>query len=101
MGDRPIIPLEHLTCDRFEALLGTDFAVSGVPPLRLAEVRRWGEQAPGRRAPFTLEFTAEHDGYLPQATYRLEHGELGALEIFLVPLGPGPDRRMRYEAVFS
>jgi hypothetical protein len=32
--------------------------------------------------------------------YRLEHPELGVLDIFLVPLGP-EEGRMRYEAIFG
>jgi hypothetical protein len=37
---------------------------------------------------------------LPQQIYRLEHGALGVLEIFLVPIG-AEEGRMRYEAVFN
>jgi hypothetical protein len=33
---------------------------------------------------------------LPQRIFRLEHAELGAFELFLVPIGPG-----EYEAVFT
>jgi hypothetical protein len=37
---------------------------------------------------------------LPQRIYRVEHGELGAMEIFLVPIGPD-EVAHRYEAVFT
>jgi hypothetical protein len=37
---------------------------------------------------------------LPQATYPVEHDELGRMEIFLVPIGPDGSG-MRYEAVFA
>jgi hypothetical protein len=33
---------------------------------------------------------------MPQRTFRLEQAELGALDLFLVPIGPG-----EYEAVFT
>jgi hypothetical protein len=37
---------------------------------------------------------------LPQATYRLEHATLGAMDVFLVPIGQ--DREgVRYEAIFN
>jgi hypothetical protein len=35
-----------------------------------------------------------------QQTFRLSHPELGEFDLFLVPLGPGPEG-MRYEAVIS
>jgi hypothetical protein len=38
---------------------------------------------------------------MPQGTYSLGHAELGDLELFLVPLGPDGDARMRYEAAFA
>jgi len=38
---------------------------------------------------------------LPQATYTLEHTELGELDIFLVPVGPDGGGRQQYEAVFN
>jgi hypothetical protein len=37
---------------------------------------------------------------MPQRIYRLQHEELGQLELFLVPIGPDADG-MCYEAVFS
>jgi hypothetical protein len=40
-----------------------------------------------------------HD-LLPQRIYRLEHDELGALDLFLVPIGRD-DSGVRYEAVFT
>ncbi len=44
--------------------------------------------------------TAER--YLPQAIYCLEHAEMGQLDLFLVPIGPGADGTgMQYESVFN
>jgi hypothetical protein len=54
----------------------------------------------GGRTPFSLVFRSPPGGPLPQRIYRLQHEELGALDLFLVPIGPDADG-MCYEAVFS
>ena len=53
-----------------------------------------------RKEPFSLLFRAQVQDALPQQIYRIEHGTLGDLDLFLVPLGPDTVG-MRYEAVFS
>jgi hypothetical protein len=70
--------------------------------LTLASVCELGEPyTPGGRRPFSLLFTnPRKDAYLPQATYSLQHAQLGDLGFFLVPLGPGP-AGMRYEVIFT
>ena len=56
---------------------------------------------PGARQPFALYFLGpESPHYLLQNTYRLEHPELGVLNIFLVPRVVQAGR-MRYEAIFG
>lgn len=97
---------EDLTATTFEELVGTCFRIElgegGVLELELSEVQRH-EAHPGPRAePFSALFhsPAEAKRYLPQRIYRLEHEKLGALELFLVPLGPDA-KGMRYEAVFN
>jgi hypothetical protein len=53
-----------------------------------------------RKIPFTLHFRGPKTPWARQHTYRLENETLGALDIFLVPVGP--DREgMIYEAVFG
>ena len=52
------------------------------------------------RRQFSLLFRGPVDPFLSQGTYRLDHAELGALDIFLVPIGPDAEG-MRYEAVFA
>lgn len=53
------------------------------------------------RAPFSLVFRSPGERrHAPQQIYTVRHGELGALEIFLVPIGPD-EGGMRYEAVFT
>jgi uncharacterized protein DUF6916 len=59
-----------------------------------------GATRAGRRAPFSLVFRSPPGATLPQRIYRLQHDRLGALDLFLVPIGPD-EEGMRYEAVFS
>ena len=81
--------LEALTADDFAPHLHERFALS---PLELELVEVTG--AGGR--PFTLVFRGPGEPLLPQRIHRLEHPVLGALDLFLVPIGPG-----RYEAIFT
>lgn len=68
-----------------------------VTPARGAEA---GAMRAGRRTPFSLVFRSPPGALLPQRIYRLHHDGLGALDLFLVPIGPD-EEGMRYEAVFS
>jgi hypothetical protein len=102
--------LESLTAASFAEHLKTVFRLltGGEPlPLELVEVQRASyadEPAAvgpaGRREPFNLLFRGPRSPYARQGIHRLEHDELGTLEIFLVPLGPDASG-MRYEAVFT
>jgi hypothetical protein len=49
---------------------------------------------------FSLVFRGPADAPLAQGTYGLEDAELGALELFLVPIGRDA-RGFRYEAAFT
>ena len=49
---------------------------------------------------FSLFFRGPADAPLPQATYALEHDELGKLEIFIVPVGRD-EQGTDYEAAFN
>ncbi len=49
-----------------------------------------------RTEPFTLLFRVADGEALPQGTYRFEHAELDAIDVFVVPNGPD-----RNEAVFN
>ena len=98
--------LQDLTSASFEAHVGTVFRVlpsAGEPlELTLTSVRLL-EPHPGPRAqPFSAYFHGPRNPVLAQQIYRLEHGEMGALDLFLVPIGPDPQRGgMNYEAVFN
>jgi len=71
-------------------------------PLTLTEARplpaRYG--LPGMRPPFSLVFLGKDPRVLPQKLYRLEQGELGAVTIFLVPIGKDA-QGVSYQATFN
>jgi len=91
--------LESLSVAEFAPLRGDRFRIApeGSPPfdVELVEVTETPRE-PGGRAPFSLEFQGGPNPPLPQRIYRVEHDDLGAIEIFLVPIASD-----RYEAVFS
>jgi hypothetical protein len=93
------VDLGALTAADFEPRLHDRFRLilDGAEPfdLELAEVREIPRE-PGGRAPFSLVFQGDPEPTLPQRIYRVEHSQLGTLEIFLVPIAAG-----RYEAVFT
>ena len=95
--------LGALTHATFADRIGETFAIAARPdPIELSlEQAALGMEPPdaGRR-PFSLVFRGPPQPLLPQSIYALEHDDLGALEIFIVPIsrdGGGA----RYEAVFS
>ena len=97
--------LETFAIDTFAGLLGDPFHLRLGPEetleLSLAEAAQTGEAPnPGGRAPFALAFRGPPTPILPQRIYALEHADLGAFELFLVPLEPDA-AGTRYEAVFT
>jgi hypothetical protein len=87
--------LETLTADDFAELRGEMFRIASQFEAELVEVTEIARE-PGGRAPFSLVFRGGPDPPLPQRIYRVEHADLGAIEIFLVPIAAD-----RYEAVFT
>jgi hypothetical protein len=94
--------LADATAAAFESQLNQTFSLKsgqGELTLKLVEVQPLGPAArPG--GAFSLSFLGEPGPFLPQATYRLTHPALGALDVFLVPLGPKNGANV-YEAVFA
>ena len=85
----------------FRAHLDTAFVADDgdrAIPLRLAEVV--DEPVTGGLEQFSLYFHGPVDQQLPQGTYSLAHDALGAMAIFLVPIGANAERVV-YEACFS
>lgn len=93
--------LDH---DTASAMAGEAFTIktdAGEPAvLTLVSVDRLGGDSPREGGPFAMLFETVRGPSLAQQTCRLERGEGEALDVFLVPLGPG-EAGMRYEAVFS
>jgi Domain of unknown function (DUF6916) len=86
----------------FEPHVGSNFAIrtgSGDQFALLASVARHAQPSSPRAEPFTL--LSVGDLVLDQRIHELRHPEVGLLEIFLVPIGPDPDGKLRYEAVFN
>jgi hypothetical protein len=98
-----VTDLGNLTADTFRPLLNGHFRISpGDAPdfeVELIAVADAGHEGL-RRAQFSLLFRGGPDQPLPQRIYRVEHDDFGALDLFLVPLGPD-DVGQRYEAVFT
>ena len=95
--------LDELTLATFEPRVGDAFALGGTGNDAIELVLESATAAgtwPGGRDPFSLVFRGPAQPLLPQATYRLEHAGLGALEIFIVPIGQD-GAVTRYEAVFT
>jgi hypothetical protein len=95
--------LEALTAATFARLRGDRFRIApGDSPdfeVELVHVTEGAAEGPSRTQ-FALVFRGGPDPPLRQRIYRLEHDELGALDLFLVPLGPD-ELGQRYEAVFT
>ncbi len=89
----------------FEDAIGDTFTATdsaGPLPFVLESVeRRAATPGAPRGEPFTLAFVAQFTEAMLQRIYTLAHDGLGSLDIFLVPIGPGADGRLRYEAVFN
>lgn len=97
--------IEAFTIDTFSGRQGQSFLVrpDGGPdlPVELIEATALGEPArAGGRIPFSIVFRGRPDVVLPQRIHRLEHHELGAFDLFLVPIGPD-EAGMRFEAIFT
>jgi hypothetical protein len=86
--------MEDLTADSFRPHLHEQFWLDS-HPVELVEVTELPGE-PGPRVPFSLVFEGGPSPPLPQRIYSVEHPEIGALDIFLVPIAAD-----RYEAVFT
>ena len=98
--------LDKLASVGFASYLNQIFCIrlEGIEPidLELVSVTEAGPASrPEARAPFSLHFLGPvSPQYLVQHSYRLEHEQMGAFDLFIVPLGP-ESGRMRYEAILA
>jgi hypothetical protein len=96
----------NMSEEAFRENLNTKFRVLMDAPrpieLELVEVTSYhaGAQEQSGMERFSLIFYGPGDIYMPQYNYPLEHERMGALKIFIVPIGRD-ERGFRYEAVFN
>ena len=80
---------ELFTMDTFSGHVGTRFLMhygdSQTAELELISVSDVGSSP--RQIQFSLEFQGPADAPSRRGIYRIEHNTLGALELFLVPIG--------------
>ena len=96
-----------VTVETFEGREGDVFAVrfeDGAYDLTVAAVERppgdWGRS--DMREPFSVTLHGEPTHVLPQGLWTLSHGELGDIQLFVVPIGPTDDgAAQQYQVVFS
>ena len=93
---------EFFTMDTFSGHVGTRFLMrygdSQTAELELISVSDVGSSP--RQIQFSLVFQGPADAPIAQSIYRIEHNTLGALEVFLVPIGKD-HRGVHYEAIFN
>jgi hypothetical protein len=99
-----------LSAGTFTMQLHTPFSIHISPTMvidtALVEVTEKGlsdhqqPSAASHQERFSLVFRGPHDRLLQQGMYRLRHSQLGALELFLVPVGQDHEG-LYYEAVFN
>jgi hypothetical protein len=95
--------LAELTLEHFRPLVDQAFDLRAPDvelELRLDEAVASGHAGPGTRQPFSLIFTAASSAVLPQGIYHVEHSTIGAMDVFLVPVGLRHSR-VEYQAVFN
>lgn len=99
-------PLTYLTSKHFEPFVNTFVRVwtddKRAVQLELIEVKELQHSSNDKRGlsgeSYSLLFQSAGKIKLPQETYRIEHDALGALSLFLVPVGLEGNR---YEAVIN
>ena len=86
----------------FAECIGSAFCIHGPEEKKetvtLIEVKKLGNSGP--REQFSVIFRGGQGDHLQQRTYRMEHEQLGLMDLFLVPIGPA-DGGMLYQAVFA
>ena len=97
--------LELFTVATFAQHLGDTFRLhpdaSQTVDVELIEATELGGGAArGQRAPFSIVFRGPEDLRLPQRIYDTEYDQIGAFDLFLVPMFPD-EQGLRYEAIFT
>jgi hypothetical protein len=98
-----MLELDKVTCAQFAPCLNQDFEIvfsDGVLPVKLSEARPLGVRPESIREPFALTFVIDRPLRLPQGIYKMRHGSLGEIEIFLVQVA-ADQSGSTFEAVFN
>jgi len=98
-----MLELDKIECAQFAACLNQDFEIvftDGVLPVKLTEARPLGVRPESIREPFALTFVVDRPLRLPQGIYKMRHGQLGEMEIFLVQVAADANSST-FEAVFN
>jgi hypothetical protein len=85
--------IESWRREDFDGRVGETFVLhlgADPVPFKLAQVKG-GAEPPSRRPQFSLLFRGPRTALRGQGIYRVEHAELGAHDLFLVPVGFAPD----------
>jgi hypothetical protein len=100
-------PLDSLALARFSEVQGTGFRVrvgSAEELLQLAQVTPGPSTPAGAKGPhyenFSLIFHGTGSRLIPQGTYAFSHEQLGAFDLFIVPVGREGEVIL-YQAVFN
>jgi hypothetical protein len=96
--------LATLAASDFEPLLHQKFRLveAGTEiALELIEVSQTRSARGGeKRAPFILQFKSSPGAMRPQGIFRIEHEELGAIEVFAVPVS-ADESGCCYDVIFA
>ena len=96
--------IEILTIKEFNGKVGDAFTIeeSDFPAveLTLIEAKALPNFGKSPREPFSLLFTSQGAGVLPQRQYTLRHAVLGPQPFFLVPTGQKGEV-VTYQAIFN
>jgi hypothetical protein len=99
-----MLELDKVECAQFEPFAGEEFEIrlpAGTLRIKLAEARILGAAYPGaKRAPFSLRFLGDPALRLPQGIYKLHHGHLGEMDIFIVQTGADATGS-QFEVIFN
>ncbi len=94
--------LDELHVDVFAEYIHSEFQVMDDPSIQLA--LQLVEVTERTKSPhqeiFNLLFHGPAQYFLPQGIHKLNHGRLGEIELFLVPVGQDA-QGFQYEAVFN
>ena len=92
--------IDQLSRDDLARRVGTAVRLRDDPDVVLTLCEVTERQVAGEWETFAVRLLGPADRQLGQRTYELEHDDLGALELFIVPIEPDA-AGARYEAVFN